>query len=414
MSSTVKVGKRRAAAAVGLLVAAQLLAACQSSHAEKDMAAGIELPLPTAVPVSSPDVLAARGNIVEQSDVAHTYADLSGVIGQARRAVYRSVSGVDGRAREVSGVFFLPDRNPPAGGWPVISLAHGTTGIDNNCGPSLDPDLMGFLPAVEGLLGGGYAVAVTDYEGLGAPGSHPYLEPRTEAYNVIDAVRALRNIYPDVSTRWMALGNSQGGQAAWAANELSETYGSGLDLVGTVALSPAANVTALADLAKSGSLTDEQRNVMPLVVGGLRRYDSTVDEQALMGPELLLHQKQMFGCSAGAAGVRSEYATSAALRPASPASQQQFRDALRRIALPQGRLSAPMLVINGLEDQTIPHDWVSAAVAASCRLGGQIEHAEIPGAGHTDLGESANQTQASWIEARFASQPAPTNCGSNG
>jgi pimeloyl-ACP methyl ester carboxylesterase len=91
---------------------------------------------------------------------------------------------------------------------------------------------------VQSLLADKYAVALTDYEGFGASGSHPYLEPRTATFNTIDAVRAMRAISPTVSTRWMAVGYSQGGQAVWAADELNSYYGNDLQLQGTVALAP--------------------------------------------------------------------------------------------------------------------------------------------------------------------------------
>ena len=61
--------------------------------------------------------------------------DRDSVLGEAWRAVYTSVSGVDGGLREVSGAFFVPSGTPPQNGWPVISLAHGTTGIGHDCGP---------------------------------------------------------------------------------------------------------------------------------------------------------------------------------------------------------------------------------------------------------------------------------------
>ena len=101
--------------------------------------------------------------------------------------------------REVSGAFFVPRGTPPENGWPVISLAHGTTGIGHDCGPSRQPDLMGYAPMIQSFLADKYAVALTDYEGLGESGSHPYLEPRTAAFNTIDAVRAMRDISPTVS-----------------------------------------------------------------------------------------------------------------------------------------------------------------------------------------------------------------------
>ena len=91
---------------------------------------------------------------------------------------------------------------------------------------------MGFLSTVIAFLTDGYAVAMTDYQGLDDVGVHPYLEPWTAAYNVIDAVRAIRNLSADVSSNWAAYGVSQGGQAVWAANEINAEYGHALKLVG--------------------------------------------------------------------------------------------------------------------------------------------------------------------------------------
>ncbi len=126
----------------------------------------------------------------------------------------------------------------PSSRWPMAPPASA-----HDCGPSRQPDLMGYAPLIQSFLADKYAVALTDYEGLGESGSHPYLEPRTEAFNTVDAVRAMRAISATVSARWMAVGYSQGGQAAWAANELNSYYGNDLQLQGSVALAPAANLT---------------------------------------------------------------------------------------------------------------------------------------------------------------------------
>lgn len=37
-----------------------------------------------------------------------------------------------------SGIIALPRTDPPAGGFPVISWAHGTTGVADGCAPSRD------------------------------------------------------------------------------------------------------------------------------------------------------------------------------------------------------------------------------------------------------------------------------------
>ncbi len=69
-----------------------------------------------------------------------------------------------------------PRGKPPKHGWPVVSWAHGTTGIADACAPSRDPKGPYTFYAAKQFgawLKAGYAVANTDYEGLGTPGVHP-------------------------------------------------------------------------------------------------------------------------------------------------------------------------------------------------------------------------------------------------
>ena len=401
--------RRGVGAWAAVVLAVLVVAGC--SAAGPETSADIAAPLPTAAPVVGPEVLGARGDIVESTTLSGFFDDPDQVIGEARRAVYRSASGLDGGSREGSGGFFIPPGVPPPGGWRVISIGHGTTGIGVDCGPSQDSDLLGFWPMVRSYLGEGYAVAMTDYEGLGYPGRHPYLEPRSAAFNVIDAVRALRQLFPDVSPRWVGFGNSQGGQAVWAANEFAAEYGQGLELAGTVALSPGANVTALADLAGEHALSSEQLALLPLVVDGVARYDPRLVQNSVL-PSLSPEQEaQAFSCGPGAEKVRDELIPPSSIRLDDEREVALLRAALRRIALPQGPLSAPMLVVNGLGDQTIPPRWVSAAVDEACQLGGRIDHVEVDGAGHGDLGAEAYATASAWVKDRFAGVAAPSNCG---
>jgi hypothetical protein len=242
-------------------------------------------PIGRPLPYIEPAAWEAKGTIVESEPLVGLDPDALAKVGGARKAVYRSVSAIDGQGTEVSGTFFVPKGDPPKDGWPVISFAHGATGLTPDCGPSQYPDLKGYASAVAAVVQAGFAVAFTDYQGLGRPGVHPFLEPRTAGFNVIDAVRALRAQFPDVSTRWMALGGSQGGQASWAANEYARDYGADLNLVGSVATAPAADVSGLADAARLGTLSKDQIAYMPLVVSGLEVIDpSLVESDYLRGP----------------------------------------------------------------------------------------------------------------------------------
>ena len=137
----------------------------------------------------------------------------------AARVVYRSTNGDTGEPTEVSGSVFVPQGSAPAGGWPVVAFGHGTVGIDEPCAPSLSGTLLGMTEWVVKLTDLGFAVAFADFQGLGAPGVHPYLDSRTAGLNMIDSVRALQRTFGDVSDRWAALGGSQGGGAVWAVGE---------------------------------------------------------------------------------------------------------------------------------------------------------------------------------------------------
>ena len=48
--------------------------------------------------------------------------------------LYKQV-GVKGKLVAVSGIVSVPRGTPPKGGWPVITFAHGTTGIAPACAP---------------------------------------------------------------------------------------------------------------------------------------------------------------------------------------------------------------------------------------------------------------------------------------
>ncbi len=156
--------------------------------------------------------------------------------GQQFRILYSSTDGMDGKAPVVvSGAFFVPKGTRPAGGWPLIAWAHGTTGIADICAPSWEARSYRDVRYLNTWLGQGYAIVATDYQGLGTPGPHPYLAVRPEAYSVLDSVRAVLHGFPDVANRIVIVGQSQGGGAAFATAGLAPDYAPDLDIRGSVA-----------------------------------------------------------------------------------------------------------------------------------------------------------------------------------
>ncbi|MEE4025385.1 lipase family protein [Gordonia sp. PKS22-38] len=329
------------------------------------------------------------------------------------RIVYRSTSGVDGAGTAVSGAIFIPsDERRPDEGWPLIAYAHGTTGISRDCAPSDRPDMFGDLTAVDDFLRRGYAVVTTDYQGLGTRTGdtppHPYLEPHTAAYNVIDAVRAARSVEPDIGPEWFAVGASQGGAAAWATAEQYASYGEGSgDLVGAVAVAPLLDATYLVDNAQNGHLTTAQRYLYPLLVRGVAQSD----------PQVTTIDHLPAGASPTAAGSCPLDGTALATQPAAPAADafvavtpaaaEHLRTTVGSYALPQESTEVPILAFYGSLDDIIPPDVMQITLQRGCSVGDQLTRVRRERQGHSlDPGP----LMAKWMSDRLDDAPVPSDC----
>jgi len=363
------------------------------------------------VPIENADLTnRGPGSLVSATTMPGFAASSDGIHLQAARVVYRSTSGNGGAPTVVSGAVFVPLGVPPSGGWPVVAFGHGTTGIDEPCAPSTSDSLMGVSGVVAGLASKGFAVVMPDYEGLGSPGVHPYTDARTAGLNMIDAVRALRATFKNVSDRWAALGHSQGGAAAWAADEWAREYAPELDLVGAVALAPAADVSGFVDKAQAGTLTPDQRLAIVLLIESLARRYPTVDRDDYRRGSAARSWDVLSAC----AGPLVDQRPAAALKltpkdfvPRSPAAANRMRERLQAWALPQRPLSAPMYVVYGGADALVDAQWTTDAIGRACALGDTITWEEQPGKGHGDIDFSQALT---WIVDRFAGKPVTNGC----
>jgi pimeloyl-ACP methyl ester carboxylesterase len=243
---------------------------------------------------------------------------------------------------------------------------------------------------------------------------HPYLDSTTGGYNLIDAVRAARKVVPAASDRWLAFGSSQGGQAAWAANELAPTYGEGLQLLGAVSVSPAADVAGLADSAAAGTLTLEQGSALQWVLVALKEEHPEVNLDDYRRGVVAEKWDVLSACAGPLVAQRTDITkevTPDDLRPATEDAVTRLRDYLAQMSLPKTRTAAPMLVLYGELDKVVSPQWTDAAVRRGCSLGDVIEAYLVPGRGHDDIDGSV---ALGWIAQRFAGGDARNSCGVDG
>ena len=230
------------------------------------------------------------GDPVYQRPLDNEYAVLTE--GGNWLVLYQS-QDVHGNPIATSGIIALPQTTPPAGGFPVVSWAHGTVGVADLCAPSRDtPDSlahpMNTYPQtlLNTLLQNGYAVAMTDYEGLGTTDrTHPYLLGQSEAYAILDIVRATRQLFGALISDQVAIvGHSQGGQGALFAGSYAPTWAPELDLVGVAAIAPANHNLPLLQAGAGLAGTNPGFAFTPLFLCGAIGADPTIDPAQVLAP----------------------------------------------------------------------------------------------------------------------------------
>jgi pimeloyl-ACP methyl ester carboxylesterase len=266
------------------------------------------------------------------------------------------------------------------------------------------------LPELAPLLANGFLVVVSDYQGLGTPGPHPYLDPKTAGYNIIDAVRAARQTVPDTSDRWVGYGFSQGGQAVWAANEMSSDYGAQLRLMGSVSVSPPTGLRPLGEAMEHGKLFTDQIVLLPLILKGLQTAHPELNFHDYLHGVLAHNMGVFLSCSSDNEALKVEIAGKASpddYKPATPEAADNLQKWLGEFSLPVRRAPSPMLVSYGDSDPIVPAAWTADGLRRACALGDTIDVRIMPGQGHdSNLGQAG----IDWISARFAGAPTPDSC----
>ncbi len=163
----------------------------------------------------------------------------------AWRVLYMSSNNA-GDPVAISALYVEPTTPPTTGSrFPLIGFAHGTTGVGRECGMSQAP----FVDETPGneywrtligpMVGAGFAVVATDYEGMGAPGTATYLL-RKQSYDVLDSLRAALELRPQRldSLNLGVLGHSEGGYVALTTADMAADYAPELSIQGSVSQAP--------------------------------------------------------------------------------------------------------------------------------------------------------------------------------
>ncbi|MEV6307626.1 lipase family protein [Streptomyces sp. NPDC051840] len=394
MTHVARFGQRTAvtAALVATVVAGAVLVAPQAADART----------PQSPTHGAPRHGEPAGALLDRTELPAAFR--TPATGRAYRVHYRSTDE-HGAPDTVSGMVYLPKGKAPRGGWPVVAWDHGTVGISDACAPSVTgPDARAHT-LFESWLSRGYAVAATDFEGLGTKGDHAYLAGRSAAHATADIVRAARHLDRGVGRRWALYGFSQGAGAALFTAAYGPRYAPELDFRGTAAAAPPTHWDQIIDMAGVNDPAAPANPYVALIVSGMATADRNITPDEYLTPRGMdvLDVARGGGCfadifKAGEGLKNSDFRYDTPLNGA-PA----IADLLKRYAEPPlTHYRDPLLIVQGTADTTVPEVTSRQAVAALKAVGTRVTYSTYPGVEHSPLPVTAMDTVNAWLDRRLA------------
>lgn len=415
----------RAAAAAALAVAVTVPLTGQASADHRDVPGTASAQTLTGTPEPTrpafyepPATIPSTPGTIIRSEPAPLLLDpfdLSSSVVTATRIMYSSTDA-DGTPIAVTGTVFVPKtRYIGASKRPLISYAPGTQGLGDQCAPSRQ---METFFEYEGIgiartVARGYAVAMTDFQGLGTPGSHTYMAREPQARATLDMARAAKNLEGsglDDTTPIGLMGYSQGGGAAGAAAEMASTYAPELNIKGTAIGAPPA------DLAKVGANIDGSTYSLFALFAmvGVATAEH-IDPQPLLnaeGQELASEVESacVFDLFSYANLDTSRY-TASGKTLTDMLSEEPFKSAIAEQRIGKLKPNAPVQINHSLGDDVIPYavgkrlggDWCDKGTRVTfnaglipTHVGGFVPHVEKSMWFFEDRFAGRNQINSCW------------------
>lgn len=341
------------------------------------------------------------------------------------RILYSSTDGYDSKTPiTVSGTLFIPRGEPPQGGWPVLTWAHGTVGLADICAPSWAGNVLRVRQYLDTWLREGFAVVATDYQGLGVPGPHPLINVPALSYGVLDAARAVIGSRKDLANRVVIAGQSQGGAAAFGAAANAPTYAPDLGVKGSIATGVIYRRAADLPPLTATTLPSDPHAVDPAI--GYSILGLIVSQQ--MDPQLQtsdlftdkaerLAQRARSAClvelmndSVGIGLTRAE-----AFREPPAERYQRFmaqadERAQRYSVYPTLKLQHPILIGTGAQDRTPPAINQLTLMQDACNAGSVVEGHLFAGLGHSQAVPASLKHAIPFAHKVIADQPITPIC----
>lgn len=375
------------------------------------------------------DVVDTQSSFVSQK--AYTASDIPEFAKSIDVMTYK-MPYVTGKMENATAMVMMPKTAKPADGWRVVVWTHGTVGVGDTCAPSGNALGENFSILAESLLERGYIVVAPDYEGLGTPGIHPYLNLQSASQSAIHAIKAVKEKFgTDLNGSWMSVGQSQGGHASlgiaqYAASD--ETY------KGAVATAPASSLGYIITQIAPQAIANLEQNVSPQVaIGvyaellsyaaytavGIKAYKPDFDYKIMFQPRALALATNAEGTTGDnglcLSDIRNTFAADIMKFLAEdmtrkvmdyPAFVKNFEndpvilDFLKTSQPATEKFVKPVYVVQGKLDAAVPYQVTQALVDNVNKLGStpQVKIDVVEGAGHTEAIVQKNESVVGFIQ----------------
>ncbi|MBF6415377.1 lipase family protein [Nocardia cyriacigeorgica] len=378
------------------------------------------------------------GTIV-RAEPSHLALSMGAMPATSTRVMYTS-SDTHGAPAAATGTFLMPAvpwTGP--GPRPLVAYAGGTKGQGDQCAPSkLLAQFIHFEPPVNlifeydvvalySLLSRGMAVVMTDYQGLGTPAVHGFLNRKEQAHAVLDSARAaLRlpgtGLAPDSPV--ILYGYSQGGMASAGAAELHPSYAPDLNVRGAYVGGP------VVDDQYFVGYNDGRAAAAPThawILNGMAasypQVRPVLDAELNDTGKAILRDSES-KCAMPVGMAQNHPHTAQWTSSGQPLIAVIDRNPVLRAAFAEQRVgsltpSAPVLIASAKNDEGAPFPPIHATAADWCGGGAAVQleaNSSIPpmtglAGTHVLAFFPALDASQQWITDRLAGRPAPSNCG---
>ncbi|MEW2137190.1 lipase family protein [Streptomyces sp. NPDC005409] len=322
---------------------------------------------------------------------------------------YRSTTA-DGAPNVVSGTVIVP-QDGRTGPRPLITYAVGTVGLGDSCAPSNNLPHGTAMEAnlIQQLTQRGWAVVVTDYEGLGTPGVHTYTVGPSAGHAVLDAARAAQRL-PEAGLSPTGpvgiMGYSQGGQASSWAAELHGSYAPELQVKGT------ATGGVPADLLKVAAFNNGSygSGLIFMAAAGQDAAFPELDLDSYLNPAGRLLVSGMKENCVAIDAIAGSFKRISDLTTRDPLAQPDWQARLNGSRLGRTAPAAPVYQYHALGDELIPYGVGSGLRSDWCARGANVEFDTIWVGEHVSGVITQAPAAGNWLADRFAGRPTRANC----